>query len=62
MTCPTERQIARTSRGEDIYAYRDRDGVEQHFIVPPGFNYRCENGEWVVFFIPSSPPLGNASK
>jgi hypothetical protein len=56
MTCPTERKIARTSRGDDIYAYIDRNGHEQHFIVPPGYFYTCENDEWIVYHVPSDPP------
>jgi len=56
MSCPTERRIARTSRGDDIYAYIDRNGEEQTFIVPPGYFYRCENNEWIVYHVPSNPP------
>jgi hypothetical protein len=49
MNCPPERKIARTSRGEDVYAYIDRDGIEQFFVVPPGHRYVCENQKWEVY-------------
>ena len=56
MSCPTERKIARTSRGEDIYAYTDSSGKEQYFVVPLGCSYICRNGKWEVYQEPTDWP------
>ena len=56
MSCPKEHKIARTSRGEDIYAYTDSNGIEQRFVVPPGWRYICKNGKWEVYYDPTDWP------
>ena len=57
MDCPTEKNIARTAAGADIYEYTDRaTGDKAFFVVLPGYNYKCEDGEWIVYTVPGPAP------